>query len=407
MSSKKKIFAKKQAKKSAKKTVQKKSAKVLKKSSFFSKKKYLSKKKPGPVAKKRKKPVRKVSAKISKEKFYPAKTSYFSKSLANPIISPRAHNGWECWQTFNPGVILLGNKVHFIYRAIGHDGISRFGYAMSENGFKINERLPYSIFKHYIKERVFNIISYFSGGSWGGAEDPRIVRVGREDVLHMTYTAVGDGELRVALTSIGVNDFLNKKWRWKSPVFISPPGEIHKNWVIFPEKINGKYAILHSLNPKISIDYRDSLDFDGSNYIKSFYGRETDKNCWDSLIKGAGAPPIKTESGWLLFYHAIDKNDSNKYKVGAMLLDLKDPSKVLLRSKTPILEPTEVYENNGYKSGVIYASGAIKKNKELLVYYGGADSFVCVAHADLKTFLKALMKEEKPKLVKEKIKKSS
>lgn len=330
---------------------------------------------------------------------------FLGKSIENPIIAPKGENGWEAWQTFNPGAILLKDKVHFLYRAIGQDGLSRLGYAMSEDGFKINERLPYPVFEHYVKQRTFNIHSYFSGGSWGGCEDPRIVRVNNEDVLYMTYTAVADGELRVALTSIKLKNFLKKIWKWKQPVLISAPGEVHKNWVIFPEKINGSYALLHSLNPKVQIAYLDNLNFENNGHIQSSYGGQVNEGCWDSLIKGAGPPPIKTEYGWLLFYHAIDKNDWSKYKAGAMILDFQDPTKILFRSKTPVLESCETYEVNGYKPGVIYISGAVVKGKDLLVYYGGADSFVCIAYANLKEFLESLIREVKPKLKQKVIKK--
>jgi len=260
-----------------------------------------------------------------------------TKSEEGPIISPKPENGWEAWQTFNPGVILLGDKVHFLYRAIGEDGISRLGYAASEDGFRVDERLPCPIFEHKITKPSFNIFSYFSGGSFGGAEDPRIVRVNEENNLYMTYTACDNG-LGVALTSIKVADFLSKKWQWKNPTLISKPGEVHKNWVIFPEKIGGKYAILHSLCPEISIVFRDSLEFKTGEYIESYYdGNFRRKKCWDNWIRGAGAPPIKTKYGWLLFYQAIDENDPGKYKTGVMLLDLNDPTKILHRSNRPVL----------------------------------------------------------------------
>jgi len=330
-----------------------------------------------------------------------------AKFQENPIISPKPENGWEAWQTFNPGAILLDDKVHFLYRAIGSDGISRLGYAISSDGFNIDERLPYPVFEHKIKERIFNIYSYFSGGSWGGCEDPRITQVDDEDVLYVLYTACDNG-LRVGLTSIKVEDFLNKKWKWRPSVLISPPGEVHKNWVIFPEKINGQYAILHNINPEITIDYFDSLEFSAKGgsasggednvYIKSCYESQGRKNCWDNYMRGAGAPPVKTKDGWLLFYHAMDARDMSKYKVGAMLLDLKNPTKILYRSPQPILEPTEFYENNGFKAGVVYVSGAVVKNGNLLIYYGGADSCVCIASANLKEFLEALRKGNRPKL---------
>jgi predicted GH43/DUF377 family glycosyl hydrolase len=214
----------------------------------------------------------------------------------------------------------------------------------------------------------------------------------------MTYTACQAGEIRVALTSIRIDDFLNKKWHWRSPVLISPPGEVHKNWVIFPEKIKGKYAILHSLNPKVSIAYVDSLDFKPNTYIKSYYSGEPQKgSCWDKWIRGAGTVPLKTKYGWLLFYHAMD-DDWSKYKVGAMILDYQNPEKIICRSKEPVLIPDKDYENYGFKSGVVYASGAVVKGENILVYYGGADSYVCVAYANFNEFLEALISEKQLKL---------
>ena len=328
----------------------------------------------------------------------PVKTTGLMRHKENPIISPRAENGWEAWQTFNPGVVLLDNKVHFLYRAIGEDGISRFGYAASDDGFYIDERLPYPVYEHRAGQRsFFNIFSYFSGGGWGGAEDPRLVRVDEEDTLYMTYTACDEG-LRMALTSIKVDDFLNKRWKWKLPQLISPPAKIHKNWVIFPEKINGKYAILHSISPEIQIDYLDSLEFAPGQYIRSCYDNVARKNCWDSWVRGAGAPPIKTKYGWLLFYQAMESHDFSKYKVGAMLLDFNDPTKILHRSEEPVLEPKKSYENEGFKAGVVYVTGAVVKNDMLLVYYGGADSYVCVAYAPFEEFVEALARGDKPKL---------
>jgi predicted GH43/DUF377 family glycosyl hydrolase len=310
----------------------------------------------------------------------------------NPIISPREDSWWESRQTFNPGAVLLEDKVHILYRAIGDDGISRFGYAVSREGFKIEERLEYPVYQHSVTSPKFTIYSYASGGSFGGSEDPRLVRVDNEDVLYMTYTACDEG-LRMGLTSIKVKDFLDRKWEWSPPRLISPPGEVHKNWVIFPEKIKGKYAILHSLSPKISISYLDSLDFKPGVYLTSYHnggngnGRES---FWDSVIRGAGAPPIKTRLGWLLFYHAIDLYEPYKYKIGAVLVDLEDPKRVIRCSATPVLEPAMIYEHSGFKPGVVYLTAAVVKDGELMLYYGASDSYVCVASCELEEFLVAL-----------------
>jgi predicted GH43/DUF377 family glycosyl hydrolase len=311
----------------------------------------------------------------------------------NPILEPQPEHWWESSQTFNPGVILLENKVHILYRAIGDDGISRLGYAVSREGFKIEERLEYPVYQHPVTSPKFTIYSYSSGGSFGGSEDPRIVRVDNEDVLYMTYTACDEG-LRVGLTSIRTKDFLGRKWEWSPPCLISPPGEIHKNWVMFPEKIKGKYAILHSLTPQISISYLDSLDFQPGSYLASYHnggngmGRE---KFWDSVIRGAGPPPIKTKLGWLIFYHAIDLCEPYKYKIGAILVNLEDPRRVIRCSDAPVLEPAAVYEHSGFKPGVVYLSGAVVKDGELLLYYGASDSYVCVASYGLEEFLVTLI----------------
>jgi predicted GH43/DUF377 family glycosyl hydrolase len=97
----------------------------------------------------------------------------------------------------------------------------------------------------------------------------------------------------------------------------------------------------------------------------------------------------------------MDLRDPNRYKLGAMILDAADPTKVLYRSRTPILEPDFNYENQGFKSGVVYSCGAVVNEGELYVYYGGADSVVCVAMANLDTFLGELKTYGAPKLIPE------
>jgi len=320
----------------------------------------------------------------------------------NPILKPSERSHWESQATFNPAAIYAGGKVHLIYRAIGKDDVSVLGYAMSHNGHHIHERLAEPVFSAAKKEidRSIPAADYGSGGGWsGGCEDPRLTLV--DNIVYLLYTAFdGWGSIRIALSSISLEDFLNKKWNWEEPVIISPPGEIHKNWVIFPEKINGKYAILHSVSPNIRIDYFNDLNElrDKEKFIESKYVKAGRRQAWDSWVRGAGPPPIKTEKGWLLFYHAMDHNDPNRYKLGAMLLDLADPTKILYRSAGPVLEPDACYENEGFKAGVVYSCGAVAIDGKLFVYYGGADSVTCVATADLDSFLNELITTGAPKV---------
>ena len=139
-------------------------------------------------------------------------------------------------------------------------------------------------------------------------------------------------------------------------------------------------------------DYLDNIN-DKNIVIESRKLSGIDELRWDNMVRGAGAPPIKTKHGWLVFYHAMDKRDPDKYKVGAMILDYNDPTKILYRSKHPILEPIAHYENNGAKSGVVYVCGAVIKDDTLFVYYGGSDSVVCVATINVDEFLGDLTRE--------------
>jgi predicted GH43/DUF377 family glycosyl hydrolase len=329
---------------------------------------------------------------------------------SNPIIEPREGNYWEMKATFNPGAIYADHRVHLLYRAIGGDDISVLGYASSDDGISFAERpdkpayVPFSTKATTPKEEQKPLSSaYFSGGGWnGGCEDPRLTLIG--DRVYLTYTAFdGWGSIRIALSSIALQDFLKKNWKWKKPALISPAGEIHKNWVLFPEKIHGKFAILHSISPKILVDYFDNLeDFDEEGaVIRSKYDRVSNTGAWDSWIRGAGPPPLKTKDGWLLLYHAMDLRDPNRYKLGAMILDAADPTKILYRSHSPILEPDFDYENHGFKAGVVYSCGAVINEGELYVYYGGADSVTCVAMANLDTFLNELKTYGAPRLTPE------
>lgn len=323
------------------------------------------------------------------------------KFVKNPIIKPVSHHAWESKATFNTAALYEDGKVHFIYRAIGDDDISVFGYASSKDGLHIDERsdepiyVPTQHFECPDPKRLHIIPSFISGGSYGGCEDPRITKIGKR--LYMTYVAFnGASPPRVALTSIEVDDFLAKRWSWEKPILISPPGVVDKNACLLPEKIRGKYVVFHRIFPNILIDFVDDLNF--NDYLKGEFLIKPREDSWDSLKVGAGAPPMKTNDGWLLIYHAVGWKDRGRYKIGAMLLEQNDPTHVLYRSNSPILEPTESYENEGHKSGIAYPCGAAILKEELLVYYGGADTVVCAAHADLKTFLCQLKSSHSAKL---------
>lgn len=318
------------------------------------------------------------------------------KHMENPIITPAMRHGWESMSTFNPAAVFEDGKVHLLYRAQGESNTSTLGYATSTDGVTIDERLKEPV---YWPTQPFETpggvpyhpnIEFMSGGGWGGCEDPRLTKI--EDKFYLTYVAYnGHDHPRVAMSSIPVADFLDRNWsKWAVPKLISPPGVVDKNACLFPEKVNGKYVMLHRIFPNILVDFLDDLEFEKEKYLKGEHKIMPRENSWDSRKAGAGPPPIKTKDGWLLIYHAVDDRDDRQYKIGAMLLDLEDPTKVLFRSNMPILKPTEWYENEGYKAGVAYPCGAVVVDNHLYVYYGGADSYVCVAARNLEEFLEEL-----------------
>jgi beta-1,2-mannobiose phosphorylase / 1,2-beta-oligomannan phosphorylase len=320
------------------------------------------------------------------------------KHPSNPIFSPAPYSEWEGAGVFNPAAIQDDDgNIHLLYRAIGGDGMSRFGYAMSRDGFNLWDKSLVPIFSMSSPRygQKFDPIQYPSGGSWGGCEDPRMVRI--DGRIYLTFNAFDGWDfIRMAVSSIDETDFFDRKWKWSKPMLISPPNQVHKNWVLFPEKIKGKFAILHSVNPEVQIDYVDSLEnlSHGIQKINSRHGQRAPRVEWDTWVRGAGPPPIKTDQGWLVLYHAVEKSAPSQYKLGAMLLDLNNPKKIIARSPAPLLCPEEWYEND-WKPGIVYASGAVVKGDDLLVYYGGGDKHVCIAHISFKELMDSLLEHGK------------
>jgi predicted GH43/DUF377 family glycosyl hydrolase len=357
---------------------------------------------------KRKKIVTKSKSKILRKKAL----SIFKKSVDNPIVKPLHHSPWESEAVFNPGALVLDGRVHLFYRALGRDGVSRVGYISSKDGIHFDERLPYPVYSAESKVEamrhhpftsparlVYDTGLYDSGGGWGGCEDPRAVNI--DGRIYLTFNMFnGWNSMRVAFTSIAESDFREKKWNWSKFMYLSRLGDRQKNWVLFPEKIHGKFALFHNLDmgdpSRVHIAFLDKLDISKTPSQKEApdpHLLPDHEVAWHNRTRSASAPPIKTPEGWLLFYHAMDKDDPNRYKVGALLLDLKDPTKVLCRSLYPLLQPDEWYEND-WKPGIVYASGAVVKDGTLFLYYGSGDKHVAVAYVNFKEFIRKLKNKE-------------
>ncbi|MEM1537760.1 MAG: hypothetical protein QXK12_04290 [Candidatus Nezhaarchaeales archaeon] len=306
----------------------------------------------------------------------------FRRVPSNPLISPDPRHSWESLCTFNPGAVELEGRIYILYRAMGSDRTSTIGLAISGDGLHVDERLEEPI---YVPREEFE---QKLGQGHSGCEDPRVVRV--HDKLYMFYTAYdGLNPPRVAVTSISINDFIKGEWNWLPPRLVSPPRIDDKDACIIPEEVKGNYFFIHRAGGvNMVYDYVKSPDSIEPDRLKCNPLLKPRPHLWDEVKVGLASPPIKTSLGWLTFYHGVSRN--YVYRVGAILLDLNDPCRVIARTKEALLEPSADYEKLGYVNNVVFPCGSVLRGETILLYYGAADTYVCVATANLNEVLSAL-----------------
>jgi predicted GH43/DUF377 family glycosyl hydrolase len=209
-----------------------------------------------------------------------------------------------------------------------------------------------------------------------GMEDPRITQIG--DTYYITYVAISRSR-GVATALMTTQDF--ERYERHGIIF---PTE-NKNVVLLPEKWDGHYVAYHRPVSFHSIDapsIRTALSPDCQFWGKHQSLLDPRPELWDSVKVGAGAPPVRLPQGWLLFYHGVapatESSPAGHYCVGAALLDLDNPTRLLARSPEPLLCPERLYEREGYVPNVIFPTGAImSKDGEMLhLYVGAADEVV-------------------------------
>jgi predicted GH43/DUF377 family glycosyl hydrolase len=293
----------------------------------------------------------------------------------NPILSPIKEHYWESKYVLNTAAVRIRDRVYLLYRAFGDDEVSRIGLAITD-GYRVLERLPEPVFTpHDEKDKK-------------GVEDPRAVII--EDKIYMLYTAYDGSIAQISAAEITVDDFLNRRWdRWERMGFAFR--DIwDKDAVLFPEQINGRYVIYHRIDPSIWVSHLDKLEFPAPKEKHSIILGPRSGRMWDSLKIGAGSQPIKTRYGWLLIYHGVDRD--RVYRLGVILTDLNNPERLLYRSPNPVLSPEtacEIGDEHCWVTRVVFTCGAVPvkdkavldANDEILVYYGAADTYICLATA--------------------------
>lgn len=213
-----------------------------------------------------------------------------------------------------------------------------------------------------------------------GIEDPRVTQIG--DTYYIYFSAVSP--VGIGESMVSTKDFVNVTHH--GMIF----GPDNKDVLIFPEKINGKYYALHRPtmksigNPEIWIAESDNLLYWGNHHHLAGLR----PGMWDGGRMGGGAVPFKTEKGWLELYHGATKD--HRYCMGAFLLDLNDPTKVIARSDKPVMEPEADYEKNGFFGDVVFSCGAIVEGDTVKMYYGVADTSMACAELSVKEILDSL-----------------
>lgn len=206
------------------------------------------------------------------------------------------------------------------------------------------------------------------------AYDPRLVRI--EDTYYIIWCTNFHG------ASLGIAKTKDFKY-FES--FDNPFLPFNRNGVLFPRKVNGKYLLLsrpsdsgHTPFGDVFLSESPDLYYWGRH--KFVFGPSGD--WWQSVKTGAGCTPIETEEGWLLFYHGVTGTCSGfVYSIGAAILDLNDPSKVLHRCKNFLLTPEEPYEERGFVPNVVFPVAALvdAPTGRVALFYGAADTYTCLA----------------------------
>ena len=320
------------------------------------------------------------------------------------VLLQRTDHSFESQAVLNPGSVTVDGVTHMFYRAVKEGNYSSVGYCQLEDGEVIyRSQVP-------ILEPEFEWEQH-------GIEDPRVSLI--DGIYYLVYIAYDGLNARIAYATATELPYFSKQG------VISPPMQYHevaelckqrkhhsvvsffdryfvslyeeqpelrdlvvyeKDALLFPRKINGKFALVHRIFPNVQVIYFDDfLQLKSAEFwAKNLYELEEHtilepKHWFESRHIGAGVAPIETEAGWLFLYHAVQEDEDGKrtYHAAAALLDLEDPTKVVGRLDHPLFSPGSSFEKEGDVNNVVFPTAAELQEDRLTIYYGAADS--CIA----------------------------
>jgi len=283
----------------------------------------------------------------------------------------------------NAGVVKFDGRYIMLFRSHLSTGRSIIGIAESENGFDFKAQPePFMVPS---KEPPFAEYEEF------GVEDSRITHL--DGAYYITYSAYSRHGVRIGLAK--THDFKSIE----RVALITQTD--HRNVVLFPEKINDRYVRLDRPHSEICpwsiwISYSPDLRHWGDSHIVI----KPVQYHWDQSKIGPGAPPIRTDKGWLNIYHGVFPTmDGHIYRLGVALHKLDDPAVVLGVCDRWILQPEDPWERIGYVHNVVFTCGAIPEDDGTLkLYWGAADTVMCVGTAIIDELVDLCLTNSRPPL---------
>jgi len=308
----------------------------------------------------------------------------FRRHPDNPLLTaedwPLAVNA-----VFNPAAVQVAGETVLLARVEARTGISHLTVARSANGLDGWRVDPEPLLAH---------LGGYADEQWG-FEDARAVWVDELERFMVTCTAYGPAGPAVFLAS--TEDFRSVE---RIGIVVAPED---KNAALLPERVDGKWILFHRPTSGF-VTARAGIALSRSADLRSWSAPEVVMQprsgaWWDSLRIGIGPPLLKTEHGWLLVYHGVKETVSGAiYRVGLALLDLDDPTRVLRRTAEWVLAPIEDYERVGDVPNALFPCGLIhdQDKGELRMYYGAADTSICLATASYEDLLATVLNATTP-----------